>query len=210
MNLKTTIGVACVVLGGCVGVATAAPVQWLSADGGNDHWYDFQVLDTATTASDAEAMAEASVLNGESGYLATITSAAEQSFLNALWSVQPAITGQFNDLSYYLIGASDRDVENTFRWIGGPEDGDALSYVNWSGGEPNNSGMPGGNEDYVVGWWNNSAGGQWNDIPGSSVLGVLVEYNDAQTAPPVPLPAAGWMLLAGIGGLAALRRRRKA
>lgn len=27
--------------------------------------------------------------------------------------------------------------------------------------------------------------------------------------PPVPLPAAGWMLLAGLGGLAALRRRRK-
>ncbi|MEM9709309.1 MAG: choice-of-anchor K domain-containing protein [Pseudomonadota bacterium] len=27
---------------------------------------------------------------------------------------------------------------------------------------------------------------------------------------PVPLPAAGWMLIAGIGGLAALRRRKKA
>lgn len=29
-------------------------------------------------------------------------------------------------------------------------------------------------------------------------------------APPVPLPAAGWMLIAGLGGMAALRRRRKA
>jgi hypothetical protein len=27
---------------------------------------------------------------------------------------------------------------------------------------------------------------------------------------PVPLPAAGWMLLAGVGGLVALRRRAKA
>lgn len=27
---------------------------------------------------------------------------------------------------------------------------------------------------------------------------------------PIPLPAAGWMLLAGVGGLAAIRRRRKA
>ncbi|PKP79413.1 MAG: hypothetical protein CVT80_16140 [Alphaproteobacteria bacterium HGW-Alphaproteobacteria-2] len=26
---------------------------------------------------------------------------------------------------------------------------------------------------------------------------------------PIPLPAAGWMLLAGIGGLAAMRRRRR-
>jgi hypothetical protein len=28
--------------------------------------------------------------------------------------------------------------------------------------------------------------------------------------PPVPLPAAGWLLIAGLGGLAALRRTRKA
>jgi hypothetical protein len=27
---------------------------------------------------------------------------------------------------------------------------------------------------------------------------------------PVPLPAAGWMLLAGLGGIAAMRRRTKA
>ncbi|MBG6178688.1 hypothetical protein IWQ55_006516 [Labrenzia sp. EL_208] len=29
------------------------------------------------------------------------------------------------------------------------------------------------------------------------------------SATPVPLPAAGWMLLAGVGGLVAMRRRRK-
>ena len=28
--------------------------------------------------------------------------------------------------------------------------------------------------------------------------------------PPVPLPAAGWMMIAGLGGLAALRRRKRA
>ena len=27
---------------------------------------------------------------------------------------------------------------------------------------------------------------------------------------PIPLPAAGWMLLAGLGGLAAMKRRKKA
>ncbi|MFN3847725.1 MAG: VPLPA-CTERM sorting domain-containing protein, partial [Paracoccaceae bacterium] len=28
--------------------------------------------------------------------------------------------------------------------------------------------------------------------------------------PPVPLPAAGWLMLAGLGGLAAMRRRKRA
>jgi hypothetical protein len=36
---------------------------------------------------------------------------------------------------------------------------------------------------------------------------LALSYDDM---PPVPLPAAGWMLIAGIGGLAALRRRKRA
>lgn len=35
-------------------------------------------------------------------------------------------------------------------------------------------------------------------------------YGTPAELPPVPLPAAGWMLIAGIGGLAALRRRKRA
>ena len=36
---------------------------------------------------------------------------------------------------------------------------------------------------------------------------VTVEYDEP---PAVPLPAAGWMLIAGLGGMAALRRRKRA
>ncbi|MFN6977666.1 MAG: VPLPA-CTERM sorting domain-containing protein [Gemmobacter sp.] len=36
-----------------------------------------------------------------------------------------------------------------------------------------------------------------------------IDPNDP-TTPAIPLPAAGWMMIAGIGALAALRRRRKA
>jgi hypothetical protein len=40
---------------------------------------------------------------------------------------------------------------------------------------------------------------------------VTVDYTDDGNGnlPPVPLPAAGWMLLAGLGGLGAMKRRQK-
>lgn len=41
-------------------------------------------------------------------------------------------------------------------------------------------------------------------IAGATIGGVPID----PSVPPVPLPAAGWMLVAGIGGLAALRRRK--
>jgi hypothetical protein len=37
-----------------------------------------------------------------------------------------------------------------------------------------------------------------------------LDLQGAPTISPVPLPAAGWMLLAGLGGIVALRRRAKA
>ncbi|MDB5661592.1 MAG: sorting protein [Cypionkella sp.] len=37
-----------------------------------------------------------------------------------------------------------------------------------------------------------------------------VRVDDIGTPAAVPLPAAGWLMIAGLGGLAALRRKRKA
>ncbi|MEX0281268.1 MAG: VPLPA-CTERM sorting domain-containing protein [Arenibacterium sp.] len=34
-------------------------------------------------------------------------------------------------------------------------------------------------------------------------------FRITETVAPVPLPAAGWLLLGGIGGLAAMRRRKR-
>jgi hypothetical protein len=42
---------------------------------------------------------------------------------------------------------------------------------------------------------------------GFKITGITVEWDMPEV---IPLPAAGWLLLGGIGGLAALRRRRKA
>jgi hypothetical protein len=49
------------------------------------------------------------------------------------------------------------------------------------------------------------------DREGNSSLDTIKLSRDGDTPPPVvPLPAAGWLLIAGIGGLAALRQRKRA
>ena len=37
-----------------------------------------------------------------------------------------------------------------------------------------------------------------------------ISFYDTGTTAPIPLPAAGWLMVAGLGGLAALRRRKTA
>ncbi|WP_422038796.1 C-type lectin domain-containing protein [Roseibium sp.] len=188
--------------------AVAAPVQWSSGSGANNHWYEFVALgagDPSLTASQAEALAESSSFMGLGGYLATITSAAEQAFLNSAWPGAGSITGQFNGYSFFLIGATDRNTEGNFEWLGGPESGNPLTYTNWSAGEPNNFQQNNG-EDYVVAWWQDSLSGSWNDVPDNSdIRGYLVEYS----VTPVPVPAALPLLLGGLGLLGLVARRKR-
>lgn len=167
------------------GVATgaqAAPVQWA----GNGHWYEFigGSLDWFAARDAAEAM----VHMGVSGYLATITTAEEQAFLDGLDPGTP--NGAW-------LGGSDAAVEGDWRWVTGPEAGEAFTYTNWSPGEPNNS----GNEDYVHGWFNPN----WNDVPSTYLTGYVVEFSGTAA---VPVPAALPLLVGALGGLALLRRRR--
>jgi len=84
-----------------------------------------------------------SIVDGMGYYLASITSAAENSWLAS------RVPG------YVLIGLNDLDNEGQFAW----HSGEPVSYTNWWFGEPNNQ----GNEDYTV--INFGALGRWNDIP---------------------------------------------
>ncbi|MEM8525738.1 MAG: cadherin-like domain-containing protein [Bacteroidota bacterium] len=157
-----------------------------------EHFYEY--VPFGTTWDDAARRAAARQINGIEGYLATITSQAENDFI-------------FERLrGNGWIGASDAAIEGEWRWVTGPEgrdeNGKGLlfwlgedeegmpiegTYSNWgvsrfSGVEPNNL----GNEDYahfvfdLLNFFDESEIGKWNDFSRNnpSIDGFIVEYGD--------------------------------
>lgn len=129
----------------------------------------YQYVPTGTTWDVARATAYSMSYEGLPGRLATITSAAEQSFVASL----------VNPEGYVMLGASDAAKEGTWVWETGPErgqvfwkDGAAVggAYTNWRPGEPNNV-QPG--ENYLVLYR-----GGWNDSAANAFIhaGFVVEY----------------------------------
>jgi Ca2+-binding RTX toxin-like protein len=127
----------------------------------------YQYVNTTANYATALANAQAATLNGVGGHLVTITSAAENTFIDNL------ITGNI------WLSATDSAVEGMWVWNGGAEDGVNFwngvaggsapggQYENWNGGEPNDYGAGedtaemrtdglwndnGGNLRYVIEW----------------------------------------------------------
>jgi len=180
---------------------SAAPIQWVAADGGNDHFYELINHGGFIDWSDARAAAEAA-----GGYLATITSSAENDFLTALSFSCSA--GEFDELRPCYreswIGLTDEAVEGQFRWI----TGEALSFTNWSFGEPNDDPAFEG-EDYAILNPPPEPEGTWNDLPNdpNRVEFYLVEYD--QDPSEVPEPGTWLTLAVGLAALVRLRRRKE-
>lgn len=145
----------------------------------NGHLYEY--VSTTLDWNGAKTAAESRSKYGASGYLATITSSAENSFVAARLSNQG------------WMGASDVASEGSWRWVTGPEAGTLFwtgtssgsvasgQYASWNGGEPNDSSS---NEDcgqYLIG------GGLWNDLPcsGTTLPGYVVEYGAPGNLPSV-------------------------
>lgn len=193
--------------------AVAAPVVFP----GNGHSYDVVVNSTIDwNAAGASA-------SSAGGYLATITSADEQAFIQSLLGSASAPTGS------YFFGLQER-TDGVF----GPTHGESSTYFNWDAGEPNNGvGTP---ETVGAVLWTQSAteptaarSGKWNDTPvggypdpvvgtpaQADILrgGYLVEIDPAVSPPPtaVPIPPAiyAFPLVAGLAAFASHRMRRHA
>lgn len=194
----------------------AAPIQWTAAAGGNDHWYDYvpalSIFEPVGFAA-ARAAALASSHLGLQGYLATITSAQEQAFIESSF---PFLVG-FGATGHAWLGGSDAAVEGEWRWLDGPEAGQPLTHTHWLVGQPI-SGPGFEDHDLMALHINASVAGQpvtygWASLtPTSGAFGYLIEYGVSTADPgdpsPVPEPS-GTLMAATALLLAGLQRRRR-
>ena len=176
----------------CASGAGAVPLQFGSS------YYELVLVDDPFTGNNnawetGRVAAAARTHLGQAGYLATVGSQAENDFLFSL--ANPPFT-QFTGA--WLGGKAPGG------WLTGPETGQAFTYTNWGGIEPNNNGFAYMNIGTSFG---GIAPGQWADdsnvqgVPEAGldpVIGYYVEY-------PVPEPAA----LAAIPATILLMRRRR-
>ncbi|HEX4611952.1 MAG TPA: hypothetical protein VH092_27395, partial [Urbifossiella sp.] len=148
---------------------------------GTGHYYQFVSFPVSPTWLTAESDANSRADLGLTGYLATITSQAEQTFVASLVGGSTA-----------WLGGSDAfsGGENVWDWVTGPEGtqngGAGLpfynslgpvggAYTNWSSGNPNNS---------ASGYVAMSANGTWVSLlNGGTVGGEVVEFGGLGTAP---------------------------
>ncbi|HVF97057.1 MAG TPA: lectin-like protein, partial [Flavisolibacter sp.] len=123
------------------------------------------------------------------GYLATLTSAAENNCVTTAL-VAAGVTspnGDYDNNNNPWIGLNDAANESVFTWANG--ENCAPNFRNWDAGEPNNFGPPPG-EDYVqLLTFNTAQRGKWNDWFSDRTQRYILEFgpNTCVTIPPCTL-----------------------
>ncbi len=140
----------------------------------------------------AKSNAEDRTYLGESGYLATVTSDEETSFLVTNF-LESAVGGIYIIGGYQPDGSPEPD--GNWQWV----TGEPWIYTNWDTGEPNDAGDEDTLHLYGQLYASGTLNGKWNDqhhTGGGN--GYIVEYT--------PEPATLGLLL--MGGLVLLQRNR--
>ncbi|MCO5297797.1 MAG: hypothetical protein M9921_13165 [Fimbriimonadaceae bacterium] len=176
-------------------------MQWSSGSGGNDHWYQVALI-TGDDSSWSAARAQAQAL-GSGSDLATLTSAAENSFVFDLanhaefWAIDAAGAHQGPYLGGFQTPGSN-EPDGGWEWV----TGEAWSYTNWSPGEPNNFG---GQENVLQLYGLHGREAVWNDV-GDGDGGPQLSYVAEMASAPVPEPATMGLVACALA-LARSRRR---
>ncbi len=154
----------------------------LKFNAANGHSYAF--VSASVNWTEAQARAAAMMDDGRAGYLATITSASEQAFIDSA----------FGALGEVWIGANDAQTEGTWKWVTGPEAGTVFyvkgavsqpGYSHWYSGEPNDAG---GTQEYGTLRFGLNF---WDDAFLSDQTGYLVEFGGSASPPNSPPVIAG-------------------
>lgn len=153
-----------------------------------EHFYEY--VSGSTTWTNSKTSASNRSYFGRAGYLATMSSEAENNFVWKLmssdaWFGASDEMNEVNNAKGTTAFASQSAVEGKWHWVTGPEKGTNFSngnspsvtlvsgqYHKWAGGEPNNA----GGEHY--GQFYSSNSGQWNDLPNTTLPGYICEYGD--------------------------------
>jgi hypothetical protein len=129
-------------------------------DSENGSYYEF-VTSTAVPWYTARDIAASRTYLGRRGYLASINSADENTFIWNTWNTVSSGTAVW--LGGYQPPGSPEPAGG-WSWASG----EPFSYTNWNPGEPNNA----GGEDALTFW----SGGTWNDTSSADSLYFVVEY----------------------------------
>ena len=186
-SIVRVVTVSCVaLLAALLPAAAGAQTMWSV----NRHTY--QVVDDAVDYMEAAAAAEAA-----GGYLATMTSAAENAWLTSTFGVDALNIHWFG--GYQLEGSSEPD--GGWRWV----TGEPWSYTNWRDGEPNDS-----DGEEVLSFEPNTSsdGATWNDSDADNTLrGYVIEWDGPSVPVLDPRGLAALAVLLAAVAVLALRTR---
>jgi hypothetical protein len=146
----------------CAIATTGNVFQWTTAAGGNDHLYEY-VLSPGITWSAANTAAQAASFAGLPGNLASVSTAAENTFIAGLQGRMGLA-----DLRAW-IGLFDATGDFSWTWT----DGTAPGFFIWGVNEPNNVGRERWVEMFSGGAWNNNVDAGDPVFPPQ---GYIVEY----------------------------------